>query len=213
MANIKLIPCPKCGGRGKVQDQIDLGLYFRQKRLQTGESIREVARHMNLSAAYICDLELGRRSWSNDLCNRYLRTIDVLNKKLKGKIMKKLLLIIAAIFLTAQMTLAADTPVEFSTDQQVKLKAANAEIKAIESAPAIGVRQVTVASEFSYRRGVRTKTGLTYRIVNPGAVKREFCEPSKIAIDSKIHSYSRSVKEPTAEQRAALADEIGGVGG
>ncbi len=102
-------------------------------------------------------------------------------------------------------------PVALDAVQQAKLEAAQKEIEAIEAAPVIAVRQVTVESEFSYRRGVRTKTKLTYRVVNPGAVKREFCEPSKIAIDSKIHRYNLSVKEPTAEQMAALADEIGGI--
>ena len=86
-----------------------------------------------------------------------------------------------------------------------------AEVIAIEAAPAVVVRPVTTASEFTYRRGARTKPKLTYRVVNPSQVKREFCEPSKISIDSKIHNFSLYVKEPTEEQMRALADEVGGI--
>lgn len=100
---------------------------------------------------------------------------------------------------------------ELDVELQAKLKSTQAEIKGIEAAPAVAVRAVTIESEFSYRRGGRTKPKLEYRVVNPGQVKRDFCQPSKIAIDAKIYNFSLYVKEPTVEQIAALTDEIGGV--
>jgi len=40
---------------------------MRKKRQAAGVSLREVARRMSLSAAYVSDLELGKRRWSNRL--------------------------------------------------------------------------------------------------------------------------------------------------
>lgn len=44
---------------------------MRMRREQLRLSVREVARRMLLSPAYVSDLELGRRRWRTDLIERY----------------------------------------------------------------------------------------------------------------------------------------------
>ena len=39
-------------------------------------SLREVARRMGISAAYLSDLELGRRKWSDRLCDLFRQAIN-----------------------------------------------------------------------------------------------------------------------------------------
>lgn len=48
---------------------------MRKLRKGAGLGLREVARKMGLSAAYISDLELGRRGWSGDLIRAYQKAI------------------------------------------------------------------------------------------------------------------------------------------
>lgn len=55
----KVVPCPKCGGKGKLA--IVNGEFLREHRQHQGISLREIARRMGLSAAYLSDVELGRR--------------------------------------------------------------------------------------------------------------------------------------------------------
>jgi transcriptional regulator with XRE-family HTH domain len=59
--------CPSCGGAAKVLN----GQWFRWFRLQRKESLREVARRGELSAAFVSDFELGRRNWSPRLAKAY----------------------------------------------------------------------------------------------------------------------------------------------
>lgn len=49
------------------------------------------------------------------------------------------------------------------------------------------------------------------KIVNPKAVKREYCDPTQWRIDMRIEEYTKYVKDPTDEQKAELCAEIGGV--
>lgn len=44
---------------------------MRALRKASGKALREVARTMGNSAAYLSDLELGRRGWNQELINRY----------------------------------------------------------------------------------------------------------------------------------------------
>jgi len=54
---IKTIICTRCH-----QDRIVVdGGYLRKLRQDKKLSLREVARRNNISAAYLCDIELGRR--------------------------------------------------------------------------------------------------------------------------------------------------------
>ena len=56
--------CPKCGGSGHVLDPRVQGMMMKREREEKGLSLREVARRMGFTAAYICDMELGRRGWN-----------------------------------------------------------------------------------------------------------------------------------------------------
>lgn len=48
---------------------------MRKLRQAAGLSLREVARQMGRSAAYISDLELGRRGWSGTLIRAYEKAL------------------------------------------------------------------------------------------------------------------------------------------
>ena len=63
--------CPKCDGTGAVLDPRMVGQQMRELREHNDVSVREVARRLNLSAPYVSDLELGRRSFNEELIERY----------------------------------------------------------------------------------------------------------------------------------------------
>ncbi len=67
--------CPRCGGSGQVDDPAEQGKKMRELRLAKKLSLKEVARRMNLTAAYISDMELGRRNWRAELVEKYNRAI------------------------------------------------------------------------------------------------------------------------------------------
>lgn len=60
--------CPTCDGTGKLL-QVN-GQWARLQRLKAALSLREVARRVDLSAAYVSDLELGRRPMGEGLWKR-----------------------------------------------------------------------------------------------------------------------------------------------
>lgn len=68
-------PCPRCEGTGHVPDPAYHGKEARARRKQAGLSLREVARRMGFSVAYVGDLELGRRGWNDELMKRYIRAL------------------------------------------------------------------------------------------------------------------------------------------
>ena len=51
------------------------GKAIRKYREVEGISLREVARRMDVSAPYICDLELGRRPWSESKVAKYIKAL------------------------------------------------------------------------------------------------------------------------------------------
>lgn len=60
--------CKRCGGKGWVEGASVL----RAKRLRLKDaSLRGVARLMKISAAYLSDLERGKRDWNADLVSRF----------------------------------------------------------------------------------------------------------------------------------------------
>jgi len=54
-----------------ILDQERTAQAARLARQRAGLRLREVARRMELSAGYVCDLELGRRHWSEELVQRF----------------------------------------------------------------------------------------------------------------------------------------------
>lgn len=53
--------CRCCGGSGREPDWRKWGQRIRAARRRKGWTLRELARRARCSAAYICDLEYGRR--------------------------------------------------------------------------------------------------------------------------------------------------------
>lgn len=69
------IYCPRCEGTGTIPDPAYHGKEARKRRKAANVSLREVARRMNRSVAYLSDLELGRRGWNENLMKSYLKAI------------------------------------------------------------------------------------------------------------------------------------------
>jgi len=55
----------------EVLDQDGTAAAARRARQRARLPLREVARRMELSSGYLCDLELGRRHWSEELVQRF----------------------------------------------------------------------------------------------------------------------------------------------
>lgn len=55
----------------EVQDSAATGLALRTMRRKDNISMREIARRMCITPAYLCDLERGNRKWTDDLCKRF----------------------------------------------------------------------------------------------------------------------------------------------
>lgn len=58
-----------------VPDHAATGQAMRARRKKAGLSLRETAERMDLSAPYLCDLELGRRAWSEALAARFVAAL------------------------------------------------------------------------------------------------------------------------------------------
>lgn len=69
-------PCEHCNGTGKVFDDAAVGEEMRRMREDAGVSLREMARYLSLSPAYVSDLELGRRRWSTAKVVAYQGALD-----------------------------------------------------------------------------------------------------------------------------------------
>ena len=60
-----------------VLDDKKIGIEMREARKKAGLSGRAVAARLGLSPAYICDLELGRRSWNADKRKYYMQALQL----------------------------------------------------------------------------------------------------------------------------------------
>lgn len=67
--------CPMCSGTGRVKDPAAIGAKMRKLREKTGVSLRTLATRLNFSAAYVSDLELGKRAWSDELETLYISAL------------------------------------------------------------------------------------------------------------------------------------------
>lgn len=64
-------PCHCCGGTGEETDHAALGAKMRSLRQSKGLSIRQLARKLRFTPAYLSDLEKGKRNWRDELVNAY----------------------------------------------------------------------------------------------------------------------------------------------
>ena len=78
MKNIK--PCRCCAGTGDEIDNEKIGLALSGLRLRARIGLREMARLLDISHSFLCQLEKGNRTWTDDLRIRYHKQIN-----LKGK--------------------------------------------------------------------------------------------------------------------------------
>lgn len=69
------LKCPKCYGSGRIKDPVAQGQMMRAMRKATGKGLRETAALMGVSAAYVSDLELGRRAWNESITKRYKEAV------------------------------------------------------------------------------------------------------------------------------------------
>ena len=60
-------PCHACGATRAVVN----GAWLRERRKAAGLTIREMARRLNFTPAYICDVEKSRRHCSPDIRKAY----------------------------------------------------------------------------------------------------------------------------------------------
>ena len=67
----------------KEVDNFETGFRARQLRYEHHLSLREVARRLGWSAAYVSDLERGRRGWKPETAKKYERVIRA-NKRADG---------------------------------------------------------------------------------------------------------------------------------
>jgi helix-turn-helix protein len=67
--------CLHCGGTGMALDQLAIGQYARDQREKAKQSLRSVADQMAISAAYLSDLERGRRNWSQGLWDDFMDVV------------------------------------------------------------------------------------------------------------------------------------------
>lgn len=70
-------PCHRCRGTGREPDWRGLGLKVRAAREAKSLTLREAARRIRVSGSYICDLELGRRSWQGPKARALLALVGV----------------------------------------------------------------------------------------------------------------------------------------
>lgn len=84
MPKMKL--CPRCNGSGQIPDPGFTGQALRQKRAAAKLSLRQLAKHSNISAAYLSDLELGRRGTPAETLKRIYQIIHQLTNKRKAKL-------------------------------------------------------------------------------------------------------------------------------
>ena len=54
-----------------VIDHVKTGNFMRVFRICAGISLREIARRMKVSAAFLCDLEHGKRNWTQEKFESY----------------------------------------------------------------------------------------------------------------------------------------------
>lgn len=71
MAKVKTKNCRCCAGSGQEIDHLVTGRALRSRREKAGYTLTRVAGDMDISKAYLHDLEAGKRYWNQDLIQRY----------------------------------------------------------------------------------------------------------------------------------------------
>lgn len=72
---MKTKACHCCDGTGVELDNAAVGKMMRERRIDSGRSLRSVAQRLGKSAAYISDLERGFRKWSAEKTRLYVEAL------------------------------------------------------------------------------------------------------------------------------------------
>jgi predicted transcriptional regulator len=75
MKTIFYTDCRACGGTGREISHIETGKKMRQLRTDADISLREVARRLGISGAYLSDMEQGKRNWTNAKVEMFLGAV------------------------------------------------------------------------------------------------------------------------------------------
>ena len=62
--------CDKCWGTGSQIKHAKLGRFVKSLRNRRGLSLKAMSRRMGISDAFLCLLENGKRSWTEELYNK-----------------------------------------------------------------------------------------------------------------------------------------------
>lgn len=73
-------PCPRCGGRGTIEDDRVVGARFRRMRKMARVTMRQVGDAMGLTEGHVSYLELGKRTFAPDLQLRYTEALRQLKE-------------------------------------------------------------------------------------------------------------------------------------
>lgn len=72
---MKARPCHCCGGTGKENDAVLIGAKMKAMRQAAGIQQKFVALKLNISAAFLSDLEHGRRYWTQTMIDKYKEVV------------------------------------------------------------------------------------------------------------------------------------------
>lgn len=62
--------CDKCWGTGKDIDHKRLGREIHRRRRYLGLSLKSVARYAGITPGFLCYLEKGKRSWTEEIYSK-----------------------------------------------------------------------------------------------------------------------------------------------
>jgi len=69
--------CPNCNGSGQTFNDRAIGQEMRRLRGTRNVSLRGIAAKLGFSAAYVSDLERGRRGWSETKIQTYINALGL----------------------------------------------------------------------------------------------------------------------------------------
>jgi len=67
--------CHYCNGTGREADPVAIGKMLRRERQKTKIRPVDLARKLGITRGYLCDLEMGRKAWSEEKIARYRQAL------------------------------------------------------------------------------------------------------------------------------------------
>lgn len=78
IASLEGKTCKHCAGTGRCLDSYEVGTRLRNERESRGMSLRTMAGKLSYSPAYVSDMELGRRGWTESKVAAYLENLKAI---------------------------------------------------------------------------------------------------------------------------------------